>query len=465
MTGGSNRSALAFVLRAAAWIAVLFGTLRLDWVQEHLLIPWAGLQQDLACALTGAPREGLVVDQSCSGSDAMALCIGAILAFPVSWKRRLAGAALGLGLVLAVNTIRIAHLSYLVSNRELFRLFHLNVWPAAIILVAAVYVFWWMRRADDPQPAAGRSGLLRAEGLGRFVAVAGLLLTVYYVLSRWWLESDVLQRTALAVAGTAGALMRVLGLPATVDDAVLRTPGGIWLVTPDCVTTPLIPIYLAAVLTWKLTPVRRLAALLAVVPLFFGLATARLLVLALPAAIVGSPEIAVHAFYQVLLAAVLVAVVARRRSREGWTGRAATAFGIGAAAAIPCGLVDLRWLRAELLPRLESLHLGHSWVDSQGTLALLPAFQIGLLLALWWAAGRPGGHRMAAARLALVILGAAATVIAAGEAATHLGFELPVVLLRAWTLLLPTALLADLLIRSAPRGAEAPRRAAPTPAA
>ena len=78
-----------FVLRALGWVAVLFGGMRLAWVQDNLLLPSADLQHGLACALTGASRVAVVVDQSCTGSDAMALCLCAIFAFPAAWRRRL----------------------------------------------------------------------------------------------------------------------------------------------------------------------------------------------------------------------------------------------------------------------------------------------------------------------------------------------------------------------------------------
>ena len=40
----------------------------------------------------------------------VALCMGAILAYPVAWSRRLAGAGLGLALILGLNTVRIGTL-------------------------------------------------------------------------------------------------------------------------------------------------------------------------------------------------------------------------------------------------------------------------------------------------------------------------------------------------------------------
>ncbi len=66
----ADRNAVGFVVRVLVWIVALFGLLRLPWVQTHLLIPFAGLQQNLGCLITGASRSAVTVDLSCTGSDA-----------------------------------------------------------------------------------------------------------------------------------------------------------------------------------------------------------------------------------------------------------------------------------------------------------------------------------------------------------------------------------------------------------
>ena len=62
--------------------------MRLGWVQQNLLLPFAGLQQRLGSDLTGAPMGAVVVDMSCTGADVIALCLGVILAFPAPWRTR-----------------------------------------------------------------------------------------------------------------------------------------------------------------------------------------------------------------------------------------------------------------------------------------------------------------------------------------------------------------------------------------
>ena len=438
-----------FVLRALGWVAVLFGSMRLPWVQDHLLLPSASLQHGLACALTGASRSAVVVDQSCTGSDAMALCLGAIFAFPAAWRRRLTGAAIGLACILAVNTARIGSLSLVAGDRDLFQLLHIYIWPALIVLVAAVYVYFWMGSAVAAGAHGGTRRLIPATAgstgsatILRFLAIAASLVTLYYLLHTRWLASALLATIAEAVARTAAFLMATLGLDVTVTEQIVRTAHGAWIVTPECATTPLIPIYLAAVLTVRLSPVQRALAILATAPLFFALAVSRLLVLALPPALVGSPTAAVHAFYQFLAAALLIGLTARRTSRRvggAWGWRLAAGLAAGAAAGAVTA--PIHPLGLELWPRFaDALHLGHGVADAQGALALMPAFQIGLFAALWQAGGRRWRAGPVGRRLLALVASQIAIAAVVGELTTHLGAQTPIVLIRAWALLVPPLL-------------------------
>ena len=56
--------------------------------------------EGLADQLTGAPSDLVYADASCSGGDPLALCAGAIFAFPATWGSRLRGAAVGFTLIL-----------------------------------------------------------------------------------------------------------------------------------------------------------------------------------------------------------------------------------------------------------------------------------------------------------------------------------------------------------------------------
>ena len=137
---------LRFALTAGAWCIGLFGLMRLGWVERQILLPFAQLQERVADQLTGVQTDAVYVDASCSGGDAMALCLGAVLAFPATWSARLRGAGVGLLVIAAFNIVRIGNLSLLGDNLPLLDLLHVYIWPAILIVVAVAYVYAWMRR-------------------------------------------------------------------------------------------------------------------------------------------------------------------------------------------------------------------------------------------------------------------------------------------------------------------------------
>ena len=145
---------LRFALTAGAWFIGLFGLMRLGWVERQILLPFAQLQERVADQLTGVQNDAVYVDASCSGGDAMALCLGAVLAFPATWSARLRGVGVGLLVIAAFNIVRIGNLSLLGDNLPLLALLHNYIWPGILIVVAVVYVYAWMRRQMDPATRA-----------------------------------------------------------------------------------------------------------------------------------------------------------------------------------------------------------------------------------------------------------------------------------------------------------------------
>ena len=153
--------AAEFALRGVAWSLGFFGLLRLPWVEAQVLWPFARLQGMVAVRMFGTPALPVEATLACSGADAMALCLGAICAYPVPWPRRLAGAAGGFALILALNTIRIGTLGRAAASPAAFTALHLYLWPAALTLAIAGYVFAWMRVADRPSTPRADAPLSR----------------------------------------------------------------------------------------------------------------------------------------------------------------------------------------------------------------------------------------------------------------------------------------------------------------
>ena len=317
-TGARSDSAIRFTLTVAVWVVGLFGLMRVGWVQQYLLLPFAGMQQRLAIDLMGAPPNVVVVDLSCTGADAIALCLGVILAFPASWRARMRGGVLGLLLIVVLNTLRIGTLSFAAGKGALMNLLHVYVWPAILIVAVAVYVFAWMNGDGALTRASerGRAGVQSVAVGRRFLVLTGLLVAAYFALAPSVFQSALLLTVGGWAASSASAIIMAFGGVATVSRNVLSTAHGSFIVTQECLATPLIPVYAAAVLSMPLSLARRATALLAGPLLFFGLGTSRLLVLALPSAVVGSHVAAIHAFSQVLAALVLVAAAAVWRQQH-----------------------------------------------------------------------------------------------------------------------------------------------------
>ena len=444
---GSTR----FVLTLGAYFVGLFGLMRLDWVEDNVLTPLAQIQQQVADQLTGAHTDLLVFNASCSGGDPMALCAGAILAYPAAWGSRLRGAALGLLAIVLLNVVRIGNLSLVAADKDLFYLLHIYIWPGILILATACYVFAWMNRQGRTTRSGGTGdgatgGIVLGDAARRFLLLAAVLVVVYFATAPFFYESAFVDVVARWIAATGGAILTAAGTATTVSGPIIRTAHGGFRVTQECIFTPLIPLYIAGMLCAPLTPWRRGLALAATPAIFFALGVSRLLVLAVPAAVIGSYSIAVHAFSQMLVALILVSVAAVYAAGPAAGARAAAtravlALGVGVAAAL-AGAPLWGAMFGNAAGGLQALlgHAGHTFVDDQGAWILVPAFQLGLFAALWAALGGRSGWPRALLGLGALALTQAVLTIPVGELAHHYGFDPHAGLIRGWALAAPVAL-------------------------
>ena len=438
---------LRFALTAGAWFIGLFGLMRLGWVERQILLPFAQLQERVADQLTGVQTDAVYVDASCSGGDAMALCLGAVLAFPATWSARLRGAGIGLLVIAAFNIVRIGNLSLVAAYPSLLDILHIYVWPAILILVAVAYVYAWMRRQMGPavhgagsDPGAAWHGPAR-----RFLLLTVVGTAAYFAAAGWVYESALLRTLGVWVAMTSAGILAALGVSATASGNIVTTTHGAFIVTQECIATPLIPVYVAGALAVPLARWQRGAALGAAPAIFFLVGVARLLVLALPTTLVASHTVAIHAFSQVLVAGLLVAGLAVLSARSAGhphpARRAVGAVGVGIVAALAAGPLWsnlMHWAvdGGQLLVQ----HGGHRSVDDpQGAIAILPALQLGLCAAFWAAIGARGPWR----RLVIGVVGLAglqfAVLLGLGELSHHLGFAPHVSLIRALGVAAPLA--------------------------
>lgn len=420
-----------FLCSAAAWSLGLFALLRASWFSAAVLLPLTRAQGVAATRLLGSPSMPVEVTLACSGADAMALCAGAILAYPVRWRRRITGAAGGIALILALNTLRIGTLGHAAASPAWFNVLHVYIWPAALMVAIAGYVFAWMRIADE-SPRSTRLPV-PPHASQRFVLLTVLFLIVFAVASPLYLESGSVLATAAFVARAAAALLSAAGIASHAASNVLWTPRGGFLVTQECIATPLVPLYLAAVCAYSTTWRWAVAGALATVPLFVALGIARLLVVVLPGA-VGSPLFFVHAFYQLLLAAVVVIAAA-------WWRHGPRAAIPHAAGGLLVGVLFV-YLLGPAYTRAIASNGALLLDDPQGAIAFLPAFQIALYLAMGVAAFATVRWKRFAAGVAVLGVTQAAGLFVLHALATHSGITAHVRDIRGWAIAAPVLIFA-----------------------
>ena len=445
------RRATTFLATALLSSVALFGLLRTTWVETHVVGPLTAIQGQAAEFYAGAPAAPIAITTACSGTDVLALCLAAILACPVPWRARLTGALGGVAVVLALNTMRIASLGRAAASPALFEALHLQVWPAILLVVVAGYVLAWM--AATLRPHASGDGdampMLRA-----FAPRAAILLVAFALATPWIARSETLAVAGGWTAAAAAVLLGAMGITASVTGNVLATSRGAFIVTPECLATALVPLYLAGVLTVRRSWRWRLAAVALAIPVFAALAVVRLLLLALPRAVSASPLFLVHGFHQLVLAVVAIGLLAAWReppASRGWRKAAARAgVALGAAvllAAVAGGTITrvITGVASAIAPHALTALSGPG--DTQGALALLPAYQAALLLALAIAAWT--GWRRALPAFGVLLLTQVALLVGVGEAAARTALVPHALIVRALAVAVPV-LLTLAMLRGSP---------------
>ena len=283
---GSTFDPGRFLGTALLWELLFFALLRQAWVERHAAGPLAKAQETIAHWYGAPVRASIAVTADCSGADVMALCLGVLLAYPVGWRRRLAGMAGALAVILTLNILRIVTLLFASSPQSIQHL-HLIVWPIVIVFALALYVSWWMRGGNRHN----ESSRWRTS---RFAAAAACLLALYAATAPWTMTSPLVTQAGVWTVASGAALLQSIGLPASGVGDVLATPRGAFQVTPECLLTPFLPVSLAAIVAMPWSARRRMLAVALALPVFFALGVTRLIALALPAAIVTTPLVIVH---------------------------------------------------------------------------------------------------------------------------------------------------------------------------
>lgn len=84
---------------------------------------------------------------TCGATEIMAIFLAAVLAFPATWRQRLAGLTVGIPALYGINIIRLACLATigtLDSGGDWFNFFHEYVWQALYVIVVVLLWLAWV---------------------------------------------------------------------------------------------------------------------------------------------------------------------------------------------------------------------------------------------------------------------------------------------------------------------------------
>ena len=155
--------------------AVLFGGELTPWMQTHFVVPWTNTLAAVSARLvtlfdpsvvaagkvlrSSANGFAVSIEAGCNGVEATIVLVAAIIAFPASWQRKLAGLAAGIVAVQGLNIVRVLSLFYLGQwSFAAFEWAHLYVWQALIMLDVLIVWLVWVRtlpRASDAGAGPG----------------------------------------------------------------------------------------------------------------------------------------------------------------------------------------------------------------------------------------------------------------------------------------------------------------------
>jgi exosortase H (IPTLxxWG-CTERM-specific) len=164
-----NRKEIQFLVLFVVLLGAGFTLISVHWVNDHVIEPFTGgiarasgatlnlLGQNVTMQGTVIRNARFAVNirNGCNGVEAMLIFLAAVLAFPASWKSRLAGLGLGILAIQVVNLVRVVALFLTgIYFPKIFDTSHTVIWQTIVILFGVVlWIFWANRFATPPAPA------------------------------------------------------------------------------------------------------------------------------------------------------------------------------------------------------------------------------------------------------------------------------------------------------------------------
>ena len=118
---------------ATAWLVYLLMQLFSDDVARHG-----------AALVYGGFSANVIIE--CVGTLEILIYLGAVLAYPATWRQRLPGLLLGPVFILAFNVVRLATLMVIGHySQPIFEFFHVYLWQTTLILMIIALWLLWLR--------------------------------------------------------------------------------------------------------------------------------------------------------------------------------------------------------------------------------------------------------------------------------------------------------------------------------
>ncbi len=98
--------------------------------------------------LIHSPDTSIHIKRGCDGVLPTGLLLAAVLAFPSTWRQKLAGVAVGTVVLQAGNLIRVVSLYFVAKSGSqwVFDVLHEEVWQFLFIGLALLVFLWWAKR-------------------------------------------------------------------------------------------------------------------------------------------------------------------------------------------------------------------------------------------------------------------------------------------------------------------------------
>ncbi len=164
----ARHRSLGFLARFGVLLVAFFFIVASRPVNDAIVVPFTASIAAVSGALLSALGERVTVagteiqsggfavniQNGCNGLETALLFGSAVLAFPASWRRRIAGLVLGFLAIQLLNFVRVVTLFWIGRHRPaLFSSSHTVIWQSVVVLFGVVLFLFWAKQTE----AAGAS--------------------------------------------------------------------------------------------------------------------------------------------------------------------------------------------------------------------------------------------------------------------------------------------------------------------